>query len=98
MARKTAKRRVHSDEQVRRSKEAVLKTTFQLLMEHGLSGVSIDEVTRRCGVAKTTIYRHWPTRTELLLDACAKLGSKFDAPDTGSVHGDVMAIAMGIAG
>ena len=86
-----------SQEQVLRSKEAVLKTTFQLLMENGLGGVSVDEVAKRSGVAKTTIYRHWPSRTALLLDACSKLGAKFDAPDTGTVQGDVMAIASGIA-
>lgn len=89
--------RTRSEEQVLRSKDIVLKTTFQLLMENGLSGVSVDEVAKQSGVAKTTIYRHWPSRTELLLDACSKLGAKFDAPDTGSVRGDVMAIAAGIA-
>jgi len=89
--------RTRSEAQVIRSKEAALKATFALLMEHGLSGVSVDEVAKRSGIAKTTIYRHWPSRTELMLDACSKLGAKFDVPDTGSVKGDVMAIAMGIS-
>jgi AcrR family transcriptional regulator len=86
-----------SEEQVLRSKAAVLKTTFELLTENGLGGVSVDEVAQRSGVAKTTIYRHWASRTELLLDACSKLGAKFDAPDTGSLKGDVLQIASGIA-
>jgi len=81
---------------VERSKKAVLGATFQLLMNKGLSGLSIDEVSKRSGVAKTTIYRHWPSRTALLLDACSKLGSKFDTPDTGTLKGDVMAIVLGI--
>jgi AcrR family transcriptional regulator len=89
--------RTRSEKQVLRSKETVLKTTFELLMENGLSGVSVDEVAKRSGVAKTTIYRHWPSREELLLDACSKLGAKFDAPDTGTIKGDVMEIASGIA-
>jgi AcrR family transcriptional regulator len=89
--------RTRSEEQVLRSKAAVLKTTFQLLMDNGLGGVSVDEVAKRSGVAKTTIYRHWPSRAELLLDACSKLGAKFDAPDTGTLRGDVMEIASGIA-
>ena len=87
-----------TDHRIERSKGAVLKTTFLLLMDNGLSGVSVDEVSKRSGVAKTTIYRHWPSRTALLLEACSKLGAKFDAPDTGSLKGDVMAIASGIAG
>jgi AcrR family transcriptional regulator len=83
-------------ERVRRSKESVLQATYQLLMETGLSGVSVDEVSKRSGVAKTTIYRHWPSRTELLLDACSKIGSKFDIPDTGDLKRDLVELASGI--
>jgi AcrR family transcriptional regulator len=89
--------RTRSEKQVLQSKETILKTTFELLMENGLSGVSVDEVAKRSGVAKTTIYRHWRSREELLLDACSKLGAKFEAPDTGTLKGDVMEIASGIA-
>jgi len=77
------------DARVRRSKEAVLTVTHQMMSETGLSGVSIDEVSKRSGVAKTTIYRHWPSRADLLLEACSKLGGKTEAPDTGSFRGDI---------
>ncbi|WP_235845934.1 TetR/AcrR family transcriptional regulator [Dictyobacter aurantiacus] len=46
------------DDRVRRSKERVLRATSELLTESGLEGVSVEEVSRRSGVAKTTIYRH----------------------------------------
>src|SRR5215472_6394505 len=78
-----------ADERVVKSKKAVLAATFELLSEVGLSGVSVDEVSRRCGVAKTTIYRHWPSRTALLLNVCSTLGAKPQAPDTGSFAGDL---------
>ena len=95
MPRKSAKIKDEpSDERVRRSKESVLQSTFQLLMETGLGGVSVDEVSKRSGVAKTTIYRHWPSRTELLLDACSKMGAKFEIPDTGSLKGDLTALVF----
>ena len=74
---------------VRRSKDAVLATTNELMSEAGIGGVSIDEVSRRSGVAKTTIYRHWPSRSALLLDACSRLGSPQAAPNTGSLQGDL---------
>src|ERR1700731_1150267 len=74
---------------VQRSKEAVLATTNELMSEAGIGGVSIDEVSRRSGVAKTTIYRHWPSRSALLLDACSRLGSPQAPPDTGSLRGDL---------
>jgi len=85
------------DERVRRSKQAVMAATFGLLTEAGLGGVSVDEVSRRSGVAKTTIYRHWPTRAALLLDACSQLTARPEAPDTGSVAGDLAALAESIA-
>jgi AcrR family transcriptional regulator len=83
---------------VRRSKEAVLAATHQLLSETGFGGVSVDEVSLRSGVAKTTIYRHWPSRSALLLDACSQLGTRPEVPDTGSLQGDVAALAAHMAG
>src|SRR6266404_56093 len=85
------------DARVRRSKETVLTVTHQMMSETGLSGVSIDEVSKRSGVAKTTIYRHWPSRADLLLEACSKLGSKLEAPDTGSIRGDIETLAIAFA-
>jgi AcrR family transcriptional regulator len=85
------------DERVRRSKEAVLAATFALLGEAGLGGVSVDEVSRRSGVAKTTIYRHWPTRSALLLEACSKMTERPPVPATGSLKGDLTALAEMVA-
>ena len=82
---------------MRRSKNAVLKATYELLSETGLGGVSVDAVCRRSGVAKTTVYRHWPSRTALVLDACSKLGTNPQVPDTGSLRGDLMDLALDLA-
>src|ERR1039458_3180617 len=46
------------DSRVRRSRDRVLTTAFELLSEGGVGGFTVDEVARRSGVAKTTIYRH----------------------------------------
>ena len=85
------------DERVRRSRATVLGVTAELLFERGLSGVSVDEISRRSGVAKTTIYRHWPTRTDLLQDACSTLSTPLDTPDTGSFATDVTALTRNLA-
>jgi AcrR family transcriptional regulator len=77
------------DGRVQRSKKAVLAAAHQLLTEAGLGGVTVDEVSKRSGVAKTTIYRHWPSRSELLLEACSQMGTRPQAPDTGSFRGDL---------
>lgn len=43
------------------------------MSERGVPGVSVDAIAERAGVAKTTIYRHWPTREALLIDAWASV-------------------------
>lgn len=85
------------DGRVRRSRDRVLTTAFELLSESGVGGFTIDEVARRSGVAKTTIYRHWPTREALVIDACSRITAEQEVPDTGTLEGDVTAILANIA-
>lgn len=93
MRKQKASTAPRSDERVEKSKKTVLRATYELLTQSGLSGVSVDEVSRRSGVAKTTIYRHWPSRESLLVDACAQLSSRPQAPDTGTARGDLERLA-----
>ena len=92
------KKNAPHDERVLRSKKAVLTTTYSLLSKEGLGGVSVDEVSKLSGVAKTTIYRHWPSRSALLLDACARMASKPEPPETGSLRGDLEVLVAYVAG
>jgi AcrR family transcriptional regulator len=78
-----------ADKRVERSKARVLTETYRQLVQSGVGGVSIDEVSRASGISKTTIYRHWPSRSALLIDACSRLGNTPDAPDTGNLRSDV---------
>jgi AcrR family transcriptional regulator len=80
------------DVRVRRSRDRVLATAFELLSESGVSGFTVDEVASRSGVAKTTIYRHWPTREALVLDAASRISAEQEVPDTGSFEGDLTAL------
>jgi AcrR family transcriptional regulator len=86
-----------ADKRVERSKAAVLAETYRQLTQSGISGVSIDEVSRVSGVSKTTIYRHWPSRSALLIDACSRLGNARQPPDTGTLRGDVHALVTHLA-
>lgn len=98
MAKKAAAQNqpVKLDSRVRRSRDRVLTTTFDLLGEGGVGGLTVDEVARRSGVAKTTIYRHWPSREALVIDACSRITDEQEVPDTGSLEGDVTAILTNI--
>jgi AcrR family transcriptional regulator len=86
-----------TDERVRRSKEAGLAATHELLTETGLGGISVDAVARRSGVAKTTIYRHWPSGSALVLDACSRMRTRPEIPDTGSLKKDLLALSTDLA-
>jgi AcrR family transcriptional regulator len=85
------------DERVRRSRTAVLGATAQLLFERGFGGATVDEISRRSGVAKTTIYRHWPTRTDLLRDACSTLSTPLETPNTGNFRADATTLTTRLA-
>lgn len=86
-----------ADKRVERSKAAVLAETYRQLKQSGISGISIDEVSRASGVSKTTIYRHWTSRSALLIDACSKLGGASPPPDMGTLGADLYALTKTLA-
>jgi AcrR family transcriptional regulator len=49
--------------------EAVLRAALELFVEHGIEGASFEQIARRAGVARTTIYRRWSSREDLLAQA-----------------------------
>ena len=82
-----------------RSEEArrkVLEATAELIIEGGVAKVTMEEVAARSGVAKTTIYRHWPERPALILDTVGQAFRHVATPDTGSLRGDLLAFFNGM--
>jgi AcrR family transcriptional regulator len=67
------------------------------LCESGVGGVSVDEVSRRSGVAKTTIYRHWKTRSDLLIDACSQTEASQSIPNKGDVKANLKHLTNDLA-
>jgi AcrR family transcriptional regulator len=68
------------------------------LAESGYAELTLARVAARASVNKTTLYRRWGTREALVLDAMLELaGEGVRIPDTGSLHGDLLAIARGSA-
>ena len=74
--------------------QAILAAAAELLLARGLSAVSMDAVAERAGVSKATIYRWWPTKEALALDALYTEWAAFqpDPRDTGSLRGDLLAL------
>src|SRR5215475_3487708 len=76
-----------------RVQASVLKSAFDLLGEKGGSKFSIAEVAERAGVHETSIYRRWPTRAALILDACRDFTDEvIPIPDTGALRSDLIAL------
>jgi len=73
------------------ARRKVMTAVTELIIERGVGSLSIEEVAARSGVAKTTIYRHWPERTSLVLDAMRSHFEHIGAPDTGTLRGDLTA-------
>jgi AcrR family transcriptional regulator len=70
---------------------AILAAARAVLAEHGWEGTSLGEVAARAGVAKTTLYRRWPGKAELVLDAMAELFDTLRPVDAGSLRADAEA-------
>ena len=68
----------------------MLGAAADLVLDAGVDGFSVDEVARRSGVAKTTIYRHFPSAKELLVAALDQFMTAPPTPDTGSLRTDLL--------
>jgi AcrR family transcriptional regulator len=73
-----------------KAENAVLEAAAELLLDQGLAAVSMDAIAARAGVSKATIYRWWPTKESLALDALFHDWEGVPAVDTGSLRGDLL--------
>jgi AcrR family transcriptional regulator len=67
----------------------MLQATLTLLGEVGFASMSIDAIAARAGIGKTTIYRRYRGKAELVAAAIESLRQDVEIPDTGSLWGDL---------
>jgi AcrR family transcriptional regulator len=80
-----------------RAEKAILEATLDLLAEEaGVAGVTIEAVAARAGVGKTTIYRRWPNKEKLIIDALASTKASLPPLTGGSVRDDLVAQAQAV--
>ena len=78
--------------------EAIYTAVMDELAEVGYSALSIERVAERARTGKASIYRRWPTRLELVLDAIDHVMPRHDdAPDTGNIRDDLLVVLRRIA-
>ena len=74
----------------------ILAAALEILAETGFDGMTIDMVATRAKAGKATLYRRWPSKNELVIDAvaCMKQADLDQSrlPDTGTLRGDLVAM------
>jgi len=81
-----------------RARQAILRAALELARERGAGALTMDAVVRRAAVSKETVYRWWPSKTHVLLEALAEFGERaIPIPDTGSLGGDLRAFMRATA-
>jgi AcrR family transcriptional regulator len=88
-----------------RSHQAMLQATLELLAEVGFDAMSIEAIAARAGIGKTTIYRRYATKAELVADAILQgrgfanesIRAEVVIPDTGNLQGDIDALIQNAA-
>jgi len=77
-----------------KTRERVLSAASQILHQEGYARLTMERVAAESGVAKTTLYRRWPTKAALCMDLYLDVaGRELQDPDTGDVASDLRHIA-----
>ena len=85
------------DPRVERSRRVILEAVLDELGTVGYGALTIEAVATRAGVGKSTIYRHWPGKLELVEDAFRTLKAPVAVPDQGSLRDRVVAVIEQVA-
>jgi TetR/AcrR family transcriptional regulator of autoinduction and epiphytic fitness len=89
---------IEQDPRVERSRRVILEAVLCELGEVGYGALTIEAVALRAGVGKSTIYRHWPGKLELVEDAFRTLKASVVVPEGGTLRERVISIIEQVAG
>ena len=85
-------------ERVARSRAAILRAAFDLCVEQTYAGVTMEAIATRARVGKPTLYRWWPSKAALVLDALmVELGDTYALPDSGDLRADLRVLVGKVA-
>lgn len=88
---------VEVDPRVERSRRVVLAAALDLLGEVGYGGLTVEAVAARAGVGKSTVYRHWTGKLDLVEDAVRTLKAPILPPTEGTVRERITALLTQVA-
>ncbi len=86
------------DRRNERSRQAIIEAALDLCREQGLARTTVEEIAKRAGVGKQTIYRWWPSKAAVVEEGINELaGSATDFPNTGDLVADLRTQMAGVA-
>lgn len=78
------------DRRSERARQAILDAAVELCSEENYARLTMEGIAKRAGVGKQTIYRWWPSKAAVLLEALNdRAGDTLDFPDTGDIAADL---------
>jgi TetR/AcrR family transcriptional regulator, regulator of autoinduction and epiphytic fitness len=86
------------DPRVERSRRVILEAVLEELGRVGYGALTIEAVAARAGVGKSTIYRHWPGKLELVEEAFRTLKAQVLVPESGTLRERVIGFLTQVAG
>jgi AcrR family transcriptional regulator len=78
--------------------QAILRATLEILDEVGFEQLTVEAVAARSGAAKTAVYRRWPSKVPLVVEALTRSRPEPAVPDTGDLRTDMIALWTGMTG
>src|SRR5690348_2758470 len=73
------------------TEQAITRAARQVLADRGVARMSMEHVAAQAGMAKSTLYRRWPSKIELAVHAVAAVFDEIDMEDHGSLEADMRA-------
>lgn len=74
-----------------KTKQAILSAAYELLLENSFGAVTVEKIAERAGVSKATIYKWWPNKAAVVIDAFFDAAVvRLPIPDTGSTINDMI--------
>ncbi len=80
-----------------RVRQVILDAAGELLLKNGANDVTATRVAAETGVARTTIYRHWPDQASLVMDTInCMVNPHYDTPSSGNLEADLSGALTGL--
>jgi AcrR family transcriptional regulator len=79
------------------AEQSIIDATIAILDEAGFAGLSIEAVAARAGVSRPTVYRRWPTKLDLAVDAVLRMAPPLDVTETADPQADLCHLVSGLA-